>query len=62
MSTVRAVREAKEAQLASRLLERLRAMQRHRPSGGAPVDIRFETHTWSGPDLQALLDYLGKLK
>jgi Zn-finger nucleic acid-binding protein len=42
--------------------ERLRAMQTRRPRDGAPVEIRFETNTWSGPDLQTLLDYLGKLK
>ena len=38
--------------------ERLRAMQKQRPSGGAPVEIRFETNTWSGPDLLALLSKL----
>jgi Zn-finger nucleic acid-binding protein len=41
---------------------RLRALKTHRPRDGAPVDIRFETNTWSGPDLQTLLDHLGKLK
>ena len=56
----RQIQELKEEEERLRALKTDHQMQRH--TMGRPVEISFETHQWTGPDMMWLLDKLKDLK